>query len=83
MIKHKFKIGDRVRVIKIDNHKFYDTAKYKVGDVGTIVRCGFTYTHGNDYCIEFDRLKKAGVRYDWYVLEKWIQPVENTVITCE
>lgn len=80
---HKFKIGDRVRVIKIDNNKFYGTAKYKVGDVGTIVRCGFTYTHGNDYLIEFDQLKKTGTRYDWYALENWILPVANILIKCE
>ena len=40
-------------------------------------------TYGNDYRIEFDRLKQAGVRYDWYALEKWIQPVENTLMTVD
>ena len=82
-MKHKFKIGDRVRVIKIDNNKYYGTARYKLGDIGTIIKCDSTHTYGNDYRIEFDRLKQAGVRYDWYALEKWIQPVENTLMTVE
>ena len=51
--------------------------------IGTIIKCDSTHTYGNDYRIEFDRLKQAGVRYDWYALEKWIQPVENTLMTVE
>ena len=80
---HKFKIGDRVRVIKIDNNKKYGTARYKIGDIGTIIECESTHTYGNYYSIEFDRLKQAGVRYNWYALEQWIQPVENTLMTVE
>lgn len=33
----KFKVGDRVRVTKIDDLDFYGSATYSVGDVGTII----------------------------------------------
>lgn len=36
IVENKFKIGDRVRVVKIDNLKYYSDAWYQIGDTGTI-----------------------------------------------
>lgn len=38
MENFKFKKGDRVRVVNIDDKGYYGYAKYKIGDVGTVVR---------------------------------------------
>lgn len=73
-MKHKFKVGDRVRVTKIDDKQFYGPATYKVGDVGRIITvsssqwCGRTFK----YEIEFDRLKADNKDYEWWALEDWL-----------
>ena len=38
-MEHKFKIGDRVQVVRIDNDKadYLGEALYHIGDVGTII----------------------------------------------
>lgn len=83
MEKHKFKIGDRVRVIKIDNQDYYCTALYKVGDVGTIEHCDYDIKYDeNDYCVRFDRLKANGEDPRWYALESWLE-LEKQVMVFE
>lgn len=71
MEKYKFKVGDRVRITKIDDLDFYGNATYKVGDVGTIVVCSLMDTIIT-YCIEFDKRQS----YDnyWAALESWLEP---------
>ena len=82
MEKHKFKIGDRVRVIKIDN-PYYSKALYKVGDVGTIRHCYRLDKYDtNDYCITFDRLKAIGEDPIWWALEPWLVR-ENPIMVFE
>ena len=53
MENFKFKKGDRVRVVKIDDKGYYGYAKYKVGDVGTVVGAKEKSKHGNRYNIDF------------------------------
>lgn len=36
MTDSKFNVGDRVRVIKIDDEEYYEGATYQVGDVGRV-----------------------------------------------
>ena len=81
MEKHKFKIGDRVRVIKIDNPAYYSKALYKVGDIGTIEHCAHDIKHDeNDYCISFDRLKADGEDPNWYALEHWLESAKQVMV---
>lgn len=75
----KFKVGDRVRVTKIDDLDFYGVATYSVGDVGTIIT-GYDSGHGIAYCIDFDKIPCI-VGY-WAALEDWLQP-EQLLIVCE
>ena len=44
MENFKFKKGDKVRVIKIDDTEFYGRANYEVGDIGTILTSSNTGT---------------------------------------
>lgn len=82
-MKHKFKVGDRVRVIKIDNKTYYSEAPYKIGDVGTVTFCGQAHSYSaNDYLIVFDRLNAEGKDPKWCALEHWLEP-ENQLIVCE
>ena len=88
MGNYKFKKGDRVRVVKIDDKGYYGYAKYKVGDVGTVVGAVGTVVgakekskHGNRYNIDFDNLKHAR-RSKWWAKESWIQP-DKALIVCE
>lgn len=75
-MKHKFKVGDRVRVVKIDDYNYYGNALYKIGDAGIITYCGRTFdkSHKNDYIIKFDRLKAIGKDPEWCALEHWLEP---------
>lgn len=77
----KFKKGDRIRVVKMDDAEFYGVAKYKVGDIGTIVRVNEKSEYGHCYNIKFDHLDGA-YRQNWCALESWIQP-EKALIVCE
>ena len=36
MENYKFKVGDRIRVTKIDDLDYYGLATYEIGDAGTI-----------------------------------------------
>lgn len=58
MMDYKFKIGDRVRVITIDDERYRGPALYQIGDVGRIISQGKSY-QGNYALIEFDRLKET------------------------
>jgi len=84
-MEHKFKIGDRVQVVRIDNDKadYLGEALYHIGDVGTIIGRDTAGHYGNDYCIDFDRLQQVKGRSKWYALEKWIKPADKLLITCE
>lgn len=81
MENFKFKKGDRVRIVKIDDKGYYGYAKYKIGDVGTVVGAKEKSEHGNCYNIDFDNLKYAS-RSKWWAKESWIQP-EKALIVCE
>lgn len=82
-MEHKFKVGDRVCVTKIDNQTYYSDAPYKIGDIGTITFCGQALSYGtNDYLIVFDRLKADGKDPKWCALEHWLE-LENPLIVCE
>lgn len=81
MEKYKFKIGDRVRVIKINDMEYYGLATYEVGDVGTISM----HRHGSNgivYGIDFDDLMASGEDGCWWAKESWLKP-ENALILCE
>lgn len=75
MEKYKFKVGDRVRITKIDDLDFYGNATYNVGDVGTIVVCSLMDTIIT-YCIEFDKRQSYDNDWDnyWAALESWLEP---------
>ena len=81
MENFKFKKGDRVRVVNIDDKGYYGYAKYKIGDVGTVVRAAQKSGYGPCYDIDFDNLKYAS-RSKWWAKESWIQP-EKALIVCE
>ena len=80
-MNYKFKVGDRVRVTKIDNKNYYSDALYKVGDVGTIGSRG-RYDGENDYGVRFDRLEAIDKDPYWFALERWLEP-ENSVMIFE
>lgn len=83
MRKHKFKVGDRVRVIRIDNKAYYGDATFKIGDVGTIRACSRAIgCDQNDYVVIFDPLKANNKAYEWWVLESWLV-ADNQVMVCE
>lgn len=74
MVK-KFKNGDKVRIIKIDDEDFYGDANYKVGCTGII-------DSPDDYCssayyIRFDNDKYNINPYTdkglWSAKENWLQ----------
>lgn len=67
----KFKKGDRVRVVNIDDKGYYGYAKYKIGDVGTVVRAEETSGYGPCYDIDFDNLKYAR-RSKWWAKLKMV-----------
>ena len=84
MEDYKFKVGDRVRVIKIDDDDYYCAASYKVGDIGTIEYCFSNIQYGNYYCIRFDQLTNQNQLDYWAALESWLVLVnQNMLITCE
>ena len=74
----KFKVGDRVRVVKIDDDDCYQPATYNVGDVGTVIRVYENSDYGNVYKIHFDR---PGC-LDWWALESWLMR-DKPLINCE
>lgn len=92
----KFKVGDRVRVTKIDDLDFYGDATYSVGDVGTIIT-GYDSGHGIAYCIDFEKgtidtqrtwenKPTYGIWFEngqyWSAKEEWLKPA-NQLIMCE
>lgn len=77
-MKNKFKIGDRVQVVKIDDMTYYSDALYQIGDVGKIL---FVSSDG-DYRVEFDRLIYEDHHASWWVLEHWLT-LENPLIKWE
>ena len=81
MENFKFKVGDRVRVAKIDDQGYYGYARYKIGYVGTVVRVEEKSEYGICYDIDFDNLKYAR-RSHWWAKESWIQP-DKALIICE
>lgn len=81
MENFKFKKGDNVRVIKIDDTEFYGRANYEVGDIGTILTSSNTQELGNCYKIHFDRLEDT-YHPMWWAKEDWLKP-EKALIVCE
>lgn len=77
-MENKFKIGDRVQVVKIDDIIYYSDALYSIDNVGKIV---FVSSDG-DYRVEFNRLKREGKPSAWWALEHWLEH-ENTLIKLE
>lgn len=77
-MENKFKVGDRVRIIKS-----YQGAPYDVGDVGTI-------RHNeacSEYLIDFDTLKGHKINpsdfvSQWYAISERLE-FENQLIRCE
>lgn len=63
MTDFKFNVGDRVRVIKIDDEEYYEGATYQVGDVGRVayrdINSILFEADRREYFVEFDRLKDA------------------------
>lgn len=76
---YKFKVGDRVRVITIDNDNYYGLAQYKNGDIGTITMCRPYDSFGNKYKINFDRLQGRS-RSEWWALEHWLEPYNHVMV---
>ena len=81
MENYKFKVGDRIRVTKIDDLDYYGLATYKIGDAGTIsmLRNG---SNGIVYGIDFDDLQASGEDGFWWAKEAWLKP-EKALIVCE
>lgn len=77
-MEHKFKVGDRVRVVKIDDKAYYNGATYQVGDVGCVTYCGDCYK-GHYYWVEFDRLKMLSEYNTWSALEDWLVEVKSLI----
>lgn len=84
MTDFKFNVGDRVRVIKIDDEEYYEGATYQVGDVGRVVyRDIYSIlfeTDKKEYFVAFDRLKDvnkdsifASLFEKEAVLEDWLE----------
>lgn len=76
-MKHEFKVGDRVRVTKIDDSWYYGDATYEVGDIGTVCQIAA------NYLVQFDRLKQERKRSKWWVLTNWLEPEIPQVMKCE
>lgn len=77
-MENKFKVGDRVQVVEIDNMDFYGRAIYHVGDVGTI-----DYIDENGDCrVDFDRLKLENRHSTWWAREYWLR-LENQLMMFE
>ena len=81
MENYKFKVGDRIRVTKIDDLDYYGLATYEIGDAGTISmrRNG---SNGIVYGIDFDDLQASGEDGFWQAKEAWLKP-EKALIVCE
>ena len=77
-MEHKFKVGDRVRVIKISDNSIPTSCQ--IGDVGTIDFCG----NGNVYAVKLDKLvqKNPTGPTCTTAVEQWLE-YENQLITCE
>lgn len=77
-MEYKFEVGDRVRVVKIDDEGYYGKATYKVGDVGTIT----CVEHG---CrVRFDRLTHDCNSYaTWWAMKSWLEPEIKQIMICE
>lgn len=76
----KFKIGDRVRVVRIDNNTYYGNATYRAYDIGTIIEYDEFI---GDYHIEFDRLKQHRQKCDWWAKEDWLEPIRRPIMEFE
>ena len=82
MENYKFKKGDHVRVVTLEHNDYYGEAKYKVGDIGTVLALDNEGSQ-NDYFVKFDRLIYSTHNASWYVLEKWLAPAGTPLIVCE
>lgn len=82
----KFKIGNRVRVAKIDDYDFYSDANFEIGCVGIIVQLADVYDYEKIYYVKFDDdLYNGNPNYPdhcWAVLEDWLEPYRD-LIHCE
>lgn len=76
---YKFKVGDRVRVIAIDDYDYYGIAQYEIRDIGTIIMCRPYRSGENKYEIDFDRLQ-GRTQSDWWALEHWLEPVNPVMV---
>lgn len=76
---YNFKVGDRVRVITIDDYDYYGIAQYKIGDIGTIIVSEPGATFGNRYKINFDRLH-GQTHSDWWAFEHWLEPYNQIMV---
>lgn len=76
MRNFKFKKGDKVRVVKIEND-YYGLATYEIGDVGTIIKARNNPKYGKVYQIQFSQSYTG-----WWAKEAWIQP-EKALIKCD
>lgn len=74
--RHKFKVGDKVKVVNIDYISAYD-ACVRVGDIGTVIESGVDKYH----------VKFEGTSYDdyWWFTDKCIELVndDNNIIENE
>lgn len=85
MTQYKFKVGDRVRVTKMDDKTFYGSATYEVGCVGYI------YRHNENskkpaYLIKFiDESYNTNEYIDvpyWSAKEEWLE-FDKQLIMCD
>lgn len=75
----KFKTGDRVRIVKIEDIKRY-YGGYVLGDVGTIVLMN---SSNMDYIVKFDRLEETYPEIaNWFVPEAWLE-LDNRLVKYE
>lgn len=84
-MKYQFKIGDLVRITKIDDESFYGYATYDVGCVGYIYRQDEN-SHEPAYLINFiDESYNTNEYIDvpyWSAKEEWLE-LEKPIIMCE
>lgn len=85
-MEYKFKIGDRVKVIKINSVDFYGQATYEVGGIGAIARVEDDDDYDVVYYVKFDDESYNGnpnyPDHCWAVLEDWLEPYRY-LIYCE
>ena len=84
MTRPKFKVGDRVRVAKIDDYDFYGDANFEINCIGTIC---VRENHGDYiYRVKFDDNQYNTSPYHpenyWALLEDWLEKY-SALIYCE